>query len=121
MESFLNPEDVEKIQVTNYNYDAQREAAMAVGESQAYETNLSEYTRYAVYDSENEIQELCDSLYPSAWIYTGWQTADETDNNYAVTVYFKPGEAMDNGSGIVNFCFLLGDVPDFVQQDTKLE
>lgn len=134
METFLKPEDVEKIQVTNYNYEIQKQKqgdadvpddygakinmAMTVGHTDAEET--SEYIRNAVYDQEEDIRELCDKLYPSDWICSGWSMGADAERDYSVTVYFKPEKSVD-GMGVAYFTFLDGETPEFVQADTLYE
>lgn len=132
MDNFLNPEDVEKIQVTNYNYEAAKqeksdaaaygsaaEATLAMGAAQVYDMDTSEYIRYAVYDDEKDIREICEKLYPSEWICTGWSMKADTEADYYVTVYFSPEKSKD-GAGVENFVFLTGEVPEFVQKDTAI-
>ena len=109
METFLNPEDVEKIQVTNYNYEVQKQ--------KQGDADTSEYIRNAVYDQEEDIRELCDKLYPSDWIYSGWSMGADAERDYSVTVYFKPEKNVD-GMGVAYFSFLEGETPEFVQADT---
>ena len=132
MEDFLDPADVEKIQVTNYNYDIQKaemekgrdlaydygaEELLEVGAVQEYSEDASEYIRNAVYDDEEDIREICKMIYPVDWVYTGWSMAAECEENYSVVVYFKPEKNMD-GMGIGNFVFLTGEIPEFVRKDT---
>ncbi|MGN0377187.1 MAG: DUF6449 domain-containing protein [Suilimivivens sp.] len=134
MENFLNLEDVEKIQVTNYNfeiqqqeqgnlsedvsYDAEGNIAMAV--EQEYIADASEYIRNAVYDKEEDIRQICDKIYPSEWIYSGWGMDAQAEESYSVIVYFKPEKSVD-GMGIANYVFLKGETPEFVRKDTVYE
>ena len=131
MDGFLKAEDVEKIQVTNYNYERQKQAqsdmsvaeaydvdaALVMGREKEYIADTSEYIKNAVYDQEEDIKKLCDKLYPSEWICPGWSMEAETENDYSVYVYFKPGKSVD-GMSIGNFSFLKGDTPEFVKEDT---
>lgn len=131
MDGFLKSEDVEKIQVTNYNYELQKQAqsdmsvaeaydvdaALVMGREKEYIADTSEYIKNAVYDQEEDIKKLCDKLYPSEWICPGWSMEAETENDYSVYVYFKPGKSVD-GMSIGNFSFLKGDTPEFVKEDT---
>ena len=106
----MKPEDVEKIQVTNYNYEVQKQG----------DADTSEYIRNAVYDQEEDIRELCDKLYPSDWICSGWSMGADAERDYSVTVYFKPEKSVD-GMGVAYFTFLDGETPEFVQADTLYE
>lgn len=123
-EKFLEPDEVEKIQVVNYNYKALNQTkaegeAVSYPVAQAVDTNTSDYTRYAVYTEKEDIEALCETLYPSAWIYSGWSMAAETESGYQVMVYLKSGSSGNgSGTGVEYFCFLEGEVPEFVQQDT---
>lgn len=131
MENFLNPENVEKIQVTNYNYDIQKleqtdymaydsynvDTKLAMGIEQEYFADDSEYIRNAVYDKEEDIREICGKLYPADWIYSGWSMDAPSEESYSVTVYFKPEKSID-GMTIAGFVFLKGEIPEFVKEDT---
>ena len=131
MDGFLKAEDVEKLQVTNYNYALPKQAqsdmtvaeaydvdaALVMGREKEYIADSSEYIKNAVYDQEEDIKKLCDKLYPSDWICPGWSMEAETENDYSVYVYFKPGKSVD-GMSIGNFSFLKGDTPEFVKEDT---
>lgn len=133
MDGFLNSEDIEKIQVTNYNYEAARqaeeetsveayqsgaEAVMAISESEMA-LNDSEFVRYEVYTDEEDIEALCGLLYPADWICSGWSMTAKRDSDYRVIVYFKSGRNVTgDGTAVEYFSFLEGEVPKFVQEDT---
>lgn len=131
MEEFLRPEDVEKIQVTNYNIEIQQQeqpdymaydsydvdTRLTIGREQEYFADTSEYIRNAVYDKEEDIRQICEKLYPADWIYSGWSMDATSEESYSVTVYFKPEKSVD-GMTIASFVFLKGEVPEFVREDT---
>ncbi len=140
MEGFFNPEDVEKIQITNYNsaiqeaereaalaldpaYDSAAEAMLALGrKEQYYGTEESPYIRSAVYEDKAEIEEICKELYPSDWISSGFSMDTEIEPDYNVIVYFKLGTSgrTDDGAGTesVSCVFPQGRVPGYVAEDT---
>lgn len=135
MENFLNPEDIEKIQVTNYNFAAAQEgqelsaqlyqydadARLAVGAVAATgSADASEYVRFAVYDKEEDIRALSRILYPLNWIFDGWDMTASYENDYRVTIYFKPGKGGNaDSAGVESFVFLKGEVPEFIKENTE--
>lgn len=127
-ESFIDPKDVERIQVTNYNVDfaaekqKQQEQLVLDSEVSAVSESVwndSEYSRYASYDSPDDIRELCNALYPQDWLNQSWHMAANGDSDYRITVYFKSDSqpAKDN-MGVGTYCFKAGEVPQFVIDDT---
>ncbi len=143
MERFINPEDIDRIQVVNYNYEIaekleeeqQKEAsldamdapellhAQAYTEAEAVVYKADETVdtrRYATYDDADQIAQISEMIYPGGWIYKGWHMDKEQDENYAVSVYFKPGNDRLRWDGdIGSYCFLVDEVPDFVVADTQ--
>lgn len=139
MEGYLNPEDVERIQVTNYNYEleeemqkelenqylaqadagARLEAGRAASEG-VYDTAELDLRKYATYESREEIQSISEYLYPGEMLYPSWHMAKSYDSDYVVTVYFKAGSiaARDYG-GVAEYRFIEGEIPEFVKKDTE--
>ncbi|MBO5056317.1 MAG: hypothetical protein J6C64_08230 [Lachnospiraceae bacterium] len=128
-ESFINPEDVERIQVTNYNMNIAAEKQKQWQEQLALDSDVSvvsesawsnlEYSRYASYDSLDDISELCNALYPQDWLSQSWHMGTSEDTDYSITVYFKSDSqpAKDNMS-VGTYCFKAEEVPQFVIDDT---
>lgn len=121
MDGYFNPEDVERIQVTNYHYDLQREtdgivrsAIDAFAESAMDADSTSSYVTY----EGDSILQLADNLYPSQLTNAYWYTKRREDRNYSITVFFKPESIAAGGENVVRYVFLEGEVPDFVVRDT---
>ncbi len=135
-EFFVHPEDVERIQVTNHNYKLQEktkeqwnlnttdpEELLAMGKAEAeaevvYSMDASEFIRYANYNNEADIKEICNSIYPENWLGTSWHAAAEREEDYRITIYFKPESATQDNGYVGNFVFVAGKVPEFVRRDT---
>lgn len=129
MQQHVNPQDVEKIQITNYNSSVSDERqkqwresgmlAQAEKATQNMDWNQSDYWRYLSVDKEEEIKELCGMIYPGDWLRNSFHMNVQGDWDYVVTVYFKSGSkaAKDNGS-VGNYCFERGKVPQFVVDAT---
>jgi len=140
MDGFFDPEDVEKIQITNYNseiqqaereaalaldpaYDSAAEAMLALGErEQYYGTEGSPYIRSVIYEDRAKIEEICKELYPADWVSSSFSMDIEVESDYNVIVYFKLGASgrTDDGAGTesVSCMFPLGRVPGYVTEDT---
>lgn len=138
MEGYLNPEDVERIQITNYNYDAEKEmteserqylaqagpearlATGAAGAESIYDSTDLDLRKYATYEKEEEIRSISEYLYPREILYPSWHMAKSCDNNYVITVYFKAGSsaARDYGN-VAEYGFVQGEIPEFVRKDTE--
>lgn len=137
MEDYLNIEDVERIQVTNYNYELaeaarkEQEAAqsgeltveakleMATSMAAMETQGADGFTTRAMYESEEEIKQLCEILYPRELLYVGWHTNKPMEEDYMVVVYFKPdSEVGINNDGMAYYAFAADEVPEFVKQDT---
>lgn len=130
-ENFLNPEDVERIQVTNYNLELREQAQGDAIAKTGYEPTAvevrsrqraaaedgSEYICNAVYDEKEKIAAICEKLYPADWVSTDWSMDAHTQEGYSVTVYFTPEKSM-NDMGVASFVFLEGEMPEFVREDT---
>lgn len=145
----LNPEDVEKIQVSNYHYEisermAEKQSTAAgvaelenvglVGMPEAtfveyYENQPREIygefeidTRvYKSYSDPADIARIADAVYPQELIMDNyrWDDGDLQDRNYVVTVYFKSNSEMNRTYGVsASYCFIEGQVPEFVEEDT---
>lgn len=128
MQQHVNPQDVERIQITNYNNGVSSERERLWQESkrlaasegaETVEWNQSDYWRYISVDKEEEIRELCGMIYPREWLRDSFHMDIQEDRDYEVTVYFKSGSkaAKDNGS-VGNYCFERGKVPRFVVDAT---
>lgn len=126
----LNPEDVEKIQVSNYHYEisermAEKQSTAAgvaelenvglVGMPEAtfveyYENQPREIygefeidTRvYKSYSDPADIARIADAVYPQELIMDNyrWDDGDLQDRNYVVTVYFKSNSEMNRTYGV---------------------
>ena len=144
----LNAEDVERIQVSNYNYEicerlTERQSTVVgaaelvnvgiVGIPEAtdeyYETQTREIygefeidTRvYKSYSNPDDIARIADVVYPQEMIMDSyrWDGGILQDGNYLVTVYFKADSEMNRAYGVsASYCFVKDQVPDFVVADT---
>lgn len=113
-EQYVDPADVERIVVTNYNYDAVSEDMDSV--------DYSSYIRYATYTEPEDIEKLASEIYPLSRMYGGWHVAGRMAENYNVTVYFKEGSERMEFSGVVSdFGFWDGEVPNMVEKHTAYE
>ncbi len=148
MENCVNPEDIERIQIINYNYEAAEQLAklgeeaeeggvMSPGEllyTQAHEEEVvlveKEYgadeqndtRKYATYEDTVSIEQIAEMIYPMGWIGENWNMNKERDDDYVITVYFKPGSEVAKGYGnVIEYCFVSGQVPAFVAEDTVYE
>ena len=85
-----------------------------------YDTDMTIDTRkYATYEEEAQIAEISELIYPSGWIYDNWHMNQDVADDYEVTIYFKPdSEMFQNYGGTAEYCFLAGQVPGFVEEDT---
>lgn len=147
MENYVNPEDIERIQIINYNSEAAEKLAelrkeaeggvMSPGEllyTQAYETETvvvaKEYgaddqndtRKYATYEDTESIGRIAEMLYPLGWVGENWSMHKERDEDYVINVYFKPdSEVAKEYGNVTEYCFVAGQVPDFVAEDTVYE
>lgn len=138
-ETFIDPEDIERIQVTNYHYELESqykeeelqqihdaESALNTGRhtaiaqsASAYDMAATDFVRYVSYEDEASIREICDKIYPNSWSSQSWHSSYERAEDYQVTIYFKSESAMKLGTGTAEgFFFMEGEVPGFVEQDT---
>lgn len=139
MENQIRPEDVERIQITNYNRKLQEAKEKELQESEAAfstdaETNLYlgaqaqragyygsdfDMRTFATYDDQAEIEKLAEYIYPENFSYANWSREKGADTEYSVTVYFKPDSnvAKDYGN-TAYYSFIEGEVPEFVVKDT---
>lgn len=142
-ETFIDPEDVERIQVMNYHYELEKqyqeekelqqipdaEAALNTGRHMAITESKSEYgagesdfIRYANYEDEESIKEICDKIYPNSWSSQSWHSSYKRAEDYQVTIYFKSESVMKLGTGAAEGFFFMEDgVPEFVEQDTAYQ
>ncbi len=136
MDGYLNPEDVERIQVTNYHSelveDANEQEEVAEFTQAGFEAatmvvpkeygELNDFTTRITYESEEDIEKLCDSLYPRDYLYQSWHNANAADDDYTVIVYFKPeSEVGIDNDGMAYYGFALDEVPEFVEKDTAYD
>lgn len=141
-DKFVNLEDVEKIQVINYNLEKQREweiekqkeqAVILKEETQDFstevlmgypltETDEMDFRTYVTYADEEDLKKLSDFIYPVEINYAGWTREKGAERNYSVLVYFKPesGVALSYGN-MAYYTFKEGQVPDFVEKDTQYQ
>lgn len=144
MEYNLNPEDVERIQVTNYHYELaeqkrkeleesgmlteetamEADVAIPVGVTQSgyYGSEELDFSEYVVYDDARTIEALSKCLYPSESVYRSFNLDKDSAEGIEVMVYFKAGTAVAKSYGTVaSYCFLEDEVPEFVEKDTAYE
>ena len=121
------PEDVERIQITNYNnsisIEKQEQWQESMGEEMTEEKitswNSSDFWRYISVEKEEEVKELCEVIYPQEWLGRSFHMNAQEDTDYAVTVYFKSGsQAAKNNGSVGNYRFENGKVPQFVADAT---
>lgn len=136
-ERFVDPDDVEKIQIINYNSKKQNADTMVM-DAATYSDAMTDnamtassvyygdfayeedpYMIRETYSDRKDIEEICNRLYPMDWSDTGYSSALEYEADYVITVYFKPESAVSMSYGGSAGCyFLTGKVPGFVQEDT---
>jgi len=129
----VNIEDIAQIQVINYNREAaerqreeQKTAAGAetiwADEAVAYNqtsVDTAETTVYVDYTDADQIEQIVSCIYPEELLGGRWDNGKSADNEYEVVVYFKPGsEIVKERGSSVYYCFIEGEVPEFVQEDT---
>lgn len=135
----LNPKDVDRIQIVNYNSKINEELmekqntvagaatigreetaeAVLVYGGQGYEGNTD--TRvYADYTKPSDIEQIAACVYPAEMITPNWEQGAEIAQDYNVVVYFKADSEMTKNYGVnAYYGFIEGKVPEFVQNDTK--
>lgn len=141
MDTYLNSDDIERIQIVNVNLDlveAAREQRMLEGAETEYGTEAvmvettyastypsvmnmeeEEFKTYFTYEDDKEIQALSESLYPDGMLYSCWHMQKEYDENYTAVVYFKPeSKVSSQNDSIAYYRFAKGEVPEFVIEDT---
>lgn len=139
MDYQLNVDDVERIQIVNQNYDIQEKlseepdttagaAAIAVDRGseaaigiEVYDDNEIDTRVYVDYTDKEDIARIADCIYTQEMVYTGnWDGKMKYDDNYQVIVYFKAESEPNRSYGSsAYYCFIEGDVPDFVREDTS--
>ncbi len=127
MEHHIDPEDVERIQITNYNNSIsiekqeqwQESMGAEMAEDKIASWNSSDFWRYISVEKEEEVKELCEVIYPQEWLGRSFHMNAQEDRDYAVTVYFKSGsQAAKNNGSVGNYRFENGKVPQFVADAT---
>ena len=137
LENYLNPEDVERIQVINYNREAkekleemeQMQAGAAtleevVTEETSVRVTMAESDKtdtsvYVDYTKPEQIAMLADSIYPNDLIGYDWDGGRVRNDDYEVYVFFKNGSVVGKTNGITAYYgFLDGQVPESVQEET---
>lgn len=148
METYVNPEDIERIQIINYNSEAaeklfelEKEAeeggVMSSGEllyTQAHEEEVvlvekgygadeqNDTRKYATYEDAQSIEQIAEMIYPVGWIGENWSMNKERDADYVINVYFKPDSEVSKDYGnVTEYCFVEEQVPAFVAEDTVYE
>ncbi|MDO4303562.1 MAG: DUF6449 domain-containing protein [Bacillota bacterium] len=137
MDAQVDIEDIAQIQVVNYNSEAaerlreQQKASagadtilaegteMADTRYNATSVNEVETSVYADYTQSGEIEQIISCTYPVEFLNRRWDNGRAGDDEYDVIIYFKPSSeiAKEYGSS-VHYCFVEGEVPEFVQEDT---
>ena len=140
IENQLNPEDVDRIQVVNYNYELseqlQEEQKSAVGaatigtdtemvgdwemaEKYGYELDARVFANYT--DAE-DIAEIAACIYSSECLYEDWDHGTAKNQEYEVNVYFKADSRISKEYGMNAYYGFVGDqIPAFVQEDTTYQ
>ncbi|MBQ8598173.1 MAG: hypothetical protein IJ409_10325 [Lachnospiraceae bacterium] len=137
LDAHLNPEDVERIQIVNYNNEARKlleeKQKMQTGAAgleetvtqvssvryQMVETNVTDTSVYVDYTEPEQIAAIAEMLYPNDLIGYEWDGGTPRDDEYEVHVYFKNGNKISKEYGITAYYgFIEGQVPEFVQADT---
>lgn len=133
----LNVDDVDHIQVINQNYEIQQKltekmntasgAESIVTDIAAAAATVDDYgeseidTRvYVDYTGKDDIAQIASFVYPEEMTWgTNWDGRKSYDGNYQIIVYFKADSAINRNYGTnAYYCFMEGQVPDFVMQDT---
>jgi len=137
-EEYLNPQDVERIQVINYNSEArmrleeQRKQQTGMEEAGGYEAvtetsvrmetmeaGITDTSVYADYTEPWQIEAIAGMLYPNDLIGHEWDGGTQRDDEYEVHVFFKNGTKISREYGITAYYgFVKGEVPEFVEIDT---
>lgn len=137
MEEQLDPEDVARIQVINYN-TRERErleekkntlsgAAIITddpfmtSESALYDELAVDTRVYVDYTEKDDIVRIADCIYPNEMVSgPDWDGGKGYDGDYEVIVYFNADSKMNREYGInAYYCFMEDDIPDFVVEDTR--
>lgn len=142
MEGQLDLKDVDHIQVINSNSEAAAKlqeslsttaGASAIGfeatQAEAADVRMAtemygEYdvdTRvYADYVEEEDIARIASCILPEDMVYgRNWDGGERYESEYRVIVYFKAESEVNRSYGVyASYCFMKGQVPDFVMEDT---
>lgn len=140
VEEHLNPEDVDRIQIINYNNEARKrleeKAQMQVGAEGLEEAVLVEEVTsvrqqigtqgaiddtsvYVDYTDPEQIAQIALMLYPNDLLGYEWDGGTPRDDEYEIHIYFKNGTKISKDYGITAYYgFVEGQVPEFVQTDT---
>lgn len=136
VEEQLNPEDVERIQVLNYNSEIRerleeeqkdraetegiQETEMAEAKSVRMQTSDEFNTLvYADYTDPEQIRRITEAVYPQELLGNEWDGGTVKAEDYTVCIYFKGGTKIGREYGFnAYYGFLEGQIPEFVQTDT---
>lgn len=136
VEEQLNPEDVERIQVVNYNSEIReqleeeqkkqaeteeiKETEMAETKSVRIQTTDDINTLvYADYTDPEQIRRIAEAVYPQELLGNEWDGGTKKAEDYTVCIYFKSGTKIGREYGIdAYYGFVEGQIPEFVQEDT---
>lgn len=143
MEYGFEPSDVERIQITNYHSDLAEQKRKELEEAAVQEDTVAEestkvmpgaaaraervyagndefdFSRHVIYDDESTIQTLAGYLYPEDSVRSSFYLGKERARDFEVMVYFKADTLAAKSYGTVaTYCFLEGEMPAFVEQDT---
>lgn len=94
---------------------------MAIGTAEKAYGDYEIDTRvYMDYTEKEDIANIADCIYTQEMTYTdNWDGGKEYDSNYQVIVYFKADSEINRSYGSnAYYCFMKGEVPDFVRMDT---
>ena len=137
-EIFIDPDEVEKIQVINYNWDKSN-TDMAVADTAVYTESMTDsaepvyyedtyayegdpYMVRQTYSDRDKIEEISHKLYPMDQGGADFTSDVDFDTDYEVIVYFKPESSITASyTGSVGCYFLKGEVPEYVQEDTACQ
>lgn len=139
----LDLEDVDHIQVINKNFEAAEklqerlnttagavtignagiggEVADTVFATEAYGDYYVDTRVYADYVEKEDVARIASCILPEDFAYgsSNWDGGNRFDNEYQVIVYFKADSEVNRSYGtFANYCFMKGQVPDFVAEDT---
>ena len=127
MERKVNIEDIDRIYITNYNWEAYNElqdnGEIGINDMPVavkdYGDDEIDTKIYANYTKRADIEQIADYIYAEGMLNGRWDNGASYDSDYEVVVYFKAESDMNRKHGSTAYYrFKEGEIPDFVKKDT---